>query len=429
MEMTKEEKQALLDEFLESTKAALALEAKADIEKVQKLIADERKKYEDSLKGLITKAELETYEEKSRAAEKKHQDKVDLLETKMNRIPIENPEQNAVVEGGPEYKASFFNFMRNGKLDLTDEKASKCWQDRWELTHPEVKALVSDATGQILLPEEVEAEIYRSLPKINIIRQLATIRTTVRERVRRRSMDEVTMGWGKLELGGEPPEADLSPAEAFQYVEDLEGLARIGKDELADTDVSLEAIILDSFRRAKAETEETGFVVGTGHDNRQPEGILNGTVVTRVKTAAHDAIAANDLLDLIYAVPAQYRRNGKILVPSTTELAMRKLTSGSDDLYLWQPQMAAGKPPTFAGYPVYAQEDIPAIASAAECDIAIFGDIKAGYRIIDRMGMTVQRLIEKFITAGLIGILVSSRATGGVIRADALRVLQEKAGG
>jgi HK97 family phage major capsid protein len=219
----------------------------------------------------------------------------------------------------------------------------------------------------------------------------------------------------------------MVPSEDYQYIEDLEGLARIGKDELADTDIALESIIVDSFTRARARAEETAFAAGTGHANEQPEGILNGTTVTRVATQTADVIEGDDFLNLIYAVPAQYRRNGKILVPSTTELAMRKLKSATEELYLWQPNVQAGQPATFAGYPVLAQEDIGAIGASSQCDIGIFGDIQAGYRIIDRQGMKIQRLLELWATAGLVGILVSSRLTGGVIRADALRILQEAA--
>lgn len=418
--MDEKEKKALMDEFIEKAKAELVKEAKADIDKINKLIADERKSHEDLLKGKMTEADFKTYEEKSQAAEKKFQDRIELIETKMNRLPIEDPEHKAEVPGAKEYKSAFFGFMRTGDLVL-DDVAQKYNTER--------KALVSDATGQILIPEELESEIYRELPKINIIRQLATVRTITRNRIRRRSLTEVTMGWGKLELGGTPSETDVVPSEDWQHVEDLEGLARIGKDELADSDVSIEAIILDSFSRAKSEAEETAYIVGTGHANRQPEGMLNGTVITRVKTAAHDAIATDDVLNLIYAVPAQYRRNGKLLFPSTTILALRKLKDAVSGQYMWQPSLQAGQPPSFAGYPVLAQEDIPAIASAAECDIAIFGDIKAGYRILDRQGMTIQRLLELWAISGLIGILVSSRVTGGVIRPDALRVLQELAGG
>lgn len=419
MELTKEEKKALMDEFVEKAKTDFQKEAKADVEKINKLIADQRTEYDKLLEGKKTEADFKAYEEKSLKAENALKERIDGIETKMNRLPPEIPgAENAEVKAGQvEYKAAFFDFMRTGELKLNDT-AAKYIEER--------KALVSDDTGRILIPVELENEIYRELPKINIIRSLATVRTTVREKVRRRSLTEVTMGWGKLELGKEAVETDVIPGEDFQWVEDLEGLAKIGKDELEDTDVSLEAILLDSFGRAKAEAEETAYIIGTGHANLQPEGMLTGTTLTRVEMQSADVIEGDDILNLIYAVPAPYRRNGKLLVPSTTELAMRKLKSATEELYLWQPNVQAGKPATFAGYPVLAQEDIPALGTSDKCDIAIFGDIKAGYRIIDRKGMTIKRLLELFALAGLIGILVSSRGTGGVIRPDALRVLQEK---
>ena len=417
MDLTPEEKAALLEEAVEKAKAELAKEAKADIEKINKLIADERKAHEDLLKGKMTAADFKTYEEKSQVAEAEIKARVDAVETKMNRPPTSDPDGKAIVPGAKEYKSAFFNFLRKGELVL-DEAAQKYVDER--------KALVSDATGQILIPEELESEIYRELPKINVVRKYATARPIIRDRIRRRSLTEVVMGWGKLELGKEAVETNVTPSEDYQYVEDLNGLAKLGLDELADTDVALEAGIIDSFNRARAESEEAAFIAGTAHANKQPDGILNGTTVTRVKTAAADAIASDDVLRLIYAVPAQYRRNGVFMFPSTTLLALR-LLKDKNEQYLWQPSVQAGQPPSFAGYPVEAQEDIPAIAASGECDIGIFGDFRAGYRILDRQGMKVQRLVELYATAGLIGILVSSRVGGGVIRADALRILQELA--
>jgi HK97 family phage major capsid protein len=424
LEITEDEKKALLTEFIEKAKTALALEAKADITKINTLISDQRTKYDEFLAGKMTESDFKTFEAKSLDTEKKLQTRVDEIETKMARPPIETPEalKTEVKPGQLEYKAAWMKYMRSargGELSL-DDAAEKYDMER--------KALVSNTAGQILLPEELESEIYRALPNLNIIRGFAAQRTIIRERILRRSMTEVTMGWGKLELGDEPDETEVTPSKAYQYPEDLEGLARIGKDELADTDVALEALFVDSFGRARARMEETGFVNGTGHSNRQPEGMLDGSTITRVTGATADVIVVDDFLDLIYAVPAQYRRNGKLMVPSTTELAMRKLKSaGSEKLYLWQPNVQAGQPSTFAGYPVHAQEDIPAIGSSDECDIAIFGDIQAGYRIIDRQGMTIQRLFELWAIAGLVGLLASARVTGGVIRADAIRVLKEAA--
>lgn len=364
---------------------------------LQNLIKELRDKFEAKEKGFYTKAEFEEFEAKIN-------ERIAQLETMIKRPPVADSKD---VEQPSERKAAFFKFMREGKTALTPE---------------EVKALVSDATGQILIPEELESEIYRELPKITIIRSLATVRQTRSDRIRRRSLTEVTVGWGKLETGTAITESTMTPGEEFQYVEDLYGLTKIGEDELMDTDVALESIITDSFSRAIAEAEDTAFVVGTGHANKQPEGILNSSVAT-VNAGQAGAITADDILKLIYEVPAQYRRNGVLIVNSKTELALR-LLKDSNGQYLWQSSLQTGTPATFAGYPIYNQEDVPQIpAAGTAAKVAIFGDIRSGYRIIDRLGMTVQRLTELYAEAGLVGFKVHYRVGGGVIRPDALRIL------
>ncbi|WP_434642748.1 phage major capsid protein [Thermoanaerobacterium thermosaccharolyticum] len=367
---------------------------------LQNLIKEMREKFEAKEKGLYTKAEFEEFEAKIN-------ERIAQLETMIKRPPMGD---NGTKDNGQpsERKSAFFKFMREGKSVLTPE---------------EQKALVSDATGQILIPEELESEIYRELPKLTIIRSLATVRQTRSDRIRRRSLTEVTVGWGKLETGSTLTESTMTPDDDYQYVEDLYGLTKIGEDELMDTDVALESITTDSFSRAIAEAEDTAFVIGTGHANKQPEGILNGTVVSRVNAGQVGAITADDILKLIYEVPAQYRQNGVLIVNSKTELAMR-LLKDSNGQYLWQPSLQTGRPNSFAGYPVYNQEDIPDIPSAGTAaDVAIFGDIRSGYRIIDRLGMTVQRLVELYAESGLVGFKAHYRVGGGVIRPDALRIL------
>lgn len=365
----------------------------------QKLIKELREKFEAKEKGFYTKAEFEEFS-------KKISERIDQLETMIKRPPMADAGKSN--DQPNEKKAAFFKFMREGKTALTPE---------------EQKALVSDATGQILIPEELESEIYRELPKLTIMRGLATVRQTRSDRIRRRSLTEVQVGWGKLETGATLTESTLTPGEQFQYVEDLYGLTKIGEDELMDTDVALESIVRDSFSRAIAETEDKAFIIGTGHDNQQPEGILNGSVVSRVDAGQAGAITADDVLKLIYEVPAQYRQNGVLIVNSKTELAMR-LLKDSNGQYLWQPSLQTGRPNSFAGYPVYNQEDIPDIPSAGTAaDVAIFGDIRSGYRIIDRLGMTVQRLVELYAESGLVGFKVHYRVGGGVIKPDALRIL------
>ena len=336
--------------------------------------------------------------------------RIDELETKLQRQTIPAPgTPEAQSEETKASNAAFYKFVRHGEAALAPE---------------ERKLLVEDATGQILVSPELEAVIERTLPKITVVRPLATVRNIGKDRLKIRSLSEVTVGWGKLETGTDIEESTLTPGAAtYQYAEDLYGLTKIGEDELADSDFNLQAILADSFTRAIAEAEDKGCIEGAGHASLEPEGItVNATLVAATITVATSGTALiEEYMEMVYTCPAQYRRNGAFIVNSATELALRQMRAvdgaGTEfGAFLWQPSLVEGRPNTFMGYPMYNQDDIAALAGAANV-IAIFGDVKAGYRIIDRQGITLQRLVELYSEAGLVGFRVHKRVGGGVIKA------------
>jgi HK97 family phage major capsid protein len=335
----------------------------------------------------------------------------EAMEVKLQRQTI----PGAVAVAGPEAeakiarKAAFYKYCRGGVTALAPE---------------EQKALVEDATGQYLVEPELDAEIVRTLPKITVVRGLATVRTIGKDRIKMRSLGEVSVGWGKLETGSDITESSLLPGTpTYQYVEDLYGLAKIGEDELMDSDFNLEAILADSFSRAIAEAEDKAFIKGSGHDSNEPEGItVNAQLVTDQLTGADGAVTIENFLAMMYACPAQYRRNGAFVVNSATELLLRQLRETDTDggwtgQFLWQPSVQAGVPNTFLGKSLHTQDDMLTVATASAV-VAIFGDFKAGYRIIDRAGMTVQRLTELYSEAGLVGFKIHKRVGGSCMRAS-----------
>jgi HK97 family phage major capsid protein len=333
---------------------------------------------------------------------------IDDLATKANRMPGSNG--NTVDPKDQEKKDIFFKFMKQGLGSLSREE----------------KALVQDATGDILVPADIDKEIQRALPQLNVIRQLASVRGTKSDRVRRVNMNELTVGWGKVELATKPDldtyESTLTPAEAFAYVEDAYGLTKIGEDELEDSEVNLTQYISDSFSDAYANLEETGFLLGTGHANNQPEGILNGSVVTRFQTGAIGTMTADDLIKLAYEVPASARKNGTYLVNGKIEMSMR-LMKDSQGQYLWQPSLQAGAPTVFNGFAVHNAEPLSNSVAAGN-NVAVFGDLKRGYQILDRREGYITRINELYINEGLIGFRYKRRVGGYVKNANALRVLQ-----
>jgi len=382
----------------------------------KKLLTDERASNEKKLEGRLPASDFKEFSAKIEAR---------MVEINTEIAKLKKPnlsgDEGDKLDGKAEYKKNFFQFMRTGIFEL-GEKAKHYF-------NLERKALVEDATGQILVPEEVDAEIYRTLPQLNVIRPLCSSRTINRDRIRLRGITETQVGWGKLELGGAPVETTLVPLETWQYVEDLEGLTKLGKDELSDSDVSLEPIVADSFARAMADEEENAFVNGTGHATQQPLGFLPAAAgVPTHPLAGANAIVMNDIMDLIYTVPAQYRRNGTFVMNSAIEQALRILLDVPTGRYLWEPSLQAGKPNQLMGYPVVVCDSMPTFtlpAPGTTMRVVAFGDFRTAYRIIDRVGMTIQRLTEIYATSGLVGFLASRRVGGSVINPNALAILIE----
>ena len=303
--------------------------------------------------------------------------------------------------------------------------------------HPDSqKALVEDATGQYLVSPAIETEIERVVEELVTIRGLASKRTIDKDRLQVRGMTEVTMSWGKLETGSDIPESDLTPsAPVYKYAEDLYGLSKVGEDELADSDVELAAYLADSFGRVIAEKENEAFIKGAGHGSQEPEGItLDATLISNtVVTAVSGAVTVEKFLEMIYQVPAQYRKGSTFIVNSLTELELRKLrwkdAAGTyEGGFIWQQSIQAGLPNTFLGYGILSDDNMETLAGTEKV-IAIFGNYVRGYKIIDRKGISIQRLSELYSEAGLVGFKCHARVGGYMIKASnkALVLLTEAA--
>ena len=312
------------------------------------------------------------------------------------------------------------------------------WNDK---SPAEARALVENATGKILAPQEFDASIIRAAAEIAIMRPLATVRPVGSHTLKYRKVTEFTVDCGQpLELGGSATESNTTPTEHYQYVEDWNGLAWFGVDELEDTDIELVAFMQDSFARAKADKEDYYYLAnGAGHSTYyQPEKLLDTSTITAIEAAGSTSIVFDDLHDLMYGYddgdstplnPA-YQRNGVFIMHPFTELAamkLRDLSGGAETgQYLWSPALTAGVPNTIRGHAVYTSTDMPTIEASA--DVAIFGDIRSTYRILDRRGMTVQRLVELKALSGQVGFLFTWRNTGGIIRSEASRILSMASG-
>lgn len=168
---------------------------------------------------------------------------------------------------------------------------------------------------------------------------------------------------------------------------------RLLDDSAFDVEAWLAGRIADKFARAEADA----FVNGDGVD--KPTGFLTHPAVANsgwtwgnlgyVATGVADGLGDGDaLIDLVYALGAQYRAGAQFVMNSKTAGALRKLKD-ADGRHLWSDGFAAGEPARLLGYPVLIAEDMPDIA--ANATPVAFGDFGAGYTIAERPDLRILR--------------------------------------
>jgi HK97 family phage major capsid protein len=212
------------------------------------------------------------------------------------------------------------------------------------------------------------------------------------------------------------PTFDQKTVDSFK----LTDLVKVSVELLQDSYFDLEAYIVQEFARAFGAAEEEAFCIGTG--TGQPTGIFNATNGGHVGVTAGSAtaITLDNLLDLIYALKAPYRKNAKFFMKDTTVSAIRKLKD-NNGAYLWQPSVQAGQPDKLLGYDLYTSPYVPEPAAGA-LPVA-FGDFY-NYWIADRTGRTVQKLIELYAGNGQVGFIATERVDGKVILPEGIQLLK-----
>ncbi|WP_418593759.1 phage major capsid protein [Ponticoccus sp. (in: a-proteobacteria)] len=199
---------------------------------------------------------------------------------------------------------------------------------------------------------------------------------------------------------------------------------RLLDDSAFDVEGWLAGRIADKFLRAEA----AAFVEGDGID--KPRGFLDHTTVANgswswgslgfVTTGAAADLGDGDaLIDLVYALGAQYRAGATFVMNSKTAGALRKLKD-ADGRHLWADGFAAGEPARLLGYAVLIAEDMP--DAGADAFPVAFGDFSAGYTIAERPDVRVLR--DPFSAKPHVLFYATKRVGGDVSDFAAIKLLR-----
>lgn len=284
----------------------------------------------------------------------------------------------------------------------------------------EIKVLTvsSDPQGGYLAPTEMSTEFIRELVEFSPIRTLATVRTTSAPAVSYPKRTGITNAKWKGET-----QAQEASEPAFGQVEipirEVNTYVDVSNQLLADSGGTAEAEVRLALAEDFGQKEGLAFVSGNGV--LEPEGLLTATGIAETLNGHATVLAADQLIALMYALPAPYRSRGSWLMNGGTLATLRTMKDGQGN-YLWQPSYQAGQPEMILGRPVVEAVDMPDVASGTFP--VLFGDFATAYRIVDRLALSI--LVNPYIraTEGITRIHATRRTGAAVVQAAALRKLK-----
>ncbi|MAN76876.1 MAG: phage major capsid protein [Rhizobiales bacterium] len=378
-----------------------------------------------------TKKFGEEMKETRNMLEKIHE-RMDEVETKMNRPKIQSPEEKSTDS---DYTKAFNEWVMTGKdSDLRNLEK--------KFNFPLMNETI-DTQGGYLVPPEFSSFIVDSLVQYSPIRQYATnitmrrkeFRIPVQQRAQNLQTGAPATGLFKTSWGQDLSTIDQTDTgllgQKTLVLCDINALPFTTLDLAEDNFYgSTESYVMQNLVKSIAYEEGYGFTLGDGV--LEPTGILNPTVTadysTVTATGAANTIGTtgNLLFDAFYELPDWYARNGTWFMNRQTIRIIREWVDGQGQYLLtsnYGNTLANDAPATILGRPYQEIINMPAPNAAgvyANGSIPIlFGDMKSAYYTGDpATGMYMLR--DPYTSKGIVKFFTRTRVAGNVILPEAL---------
>lgn len=320
-----------------------------------------------------------------------------------------------IVVQKKEYGPAFEGYLRKGKDGIGP-------QDLKTLTE------AIDTAGGFTVPEDFHTELVKKIATMATIRSLARVVTTSRDsakwpRVKYTTDNKYTSGVRLTWTGESPSSATVArvtdPVFGQIVIPVATAMASmpVSNDLIEDSAFDVLGIGSDLIAEAFALGENDTFINGTG--SGQPMGFLTqvdgtptGDVPTSTVSGTTSSLTADGMIDLYYAMPAQYRRNARFIMNSGSMKVTEKLKDSQNRYIvssLINGSLATPQFDTIKGKPIVVDEFMPDVAANAYP--VAFVDF-SGYIIVDRVGFSIQRLDQLYAETNLTVLLARKRVGG-----------------
>ncbi|MBY5932969.1 phage major capsid protein [Tateyamaria omphalii] len=369
-------------------------------------VAEAMSGFVNELKGF--KADIQTKLQQT-------EERLTMLDRK-NMTAARTPLAGAVEMEAPHQKA-FNAYLRSGEDDGLRGL---------ELEGKSLSTAVNSDGGYLVDPATSESvkSVLNATASIRSIASVVNVEATSYDVL----VDHTDVGAGWATETGTQAETDTPSIDRITIpLHELSALPKASQRLLDDSAFDIEGWLAGRIADKFARAEAAAFINGDGVD--KPKGFLTHTTVDNdvwawgnlgyVPTGVDGDVTAEAIIDVVYALGAEYRANATFVMNSKTAGIVRKLKD-NDGRFLWSDGLAAGQPATLMGYPVLIAEDMPDAGTGA--DAIAFGDFDAGYTVAERPDLRVLR--DPFSAKPHVLFYATKRVGGDVSDFAAIKLLK-----
>lgn len=368
----------------------------------------------------------------------KNRDVVD--ETKFDKMTAEITEKMEAIQKEQQKTAAM---LERGNLDGGNDAKKAEAEAREKLNEfarkgdkgsLEIRAMSTDSNpnGGYLVMPELSATVVSRIFETSPLRLVANVEQTgAKSRDFLIDDDEGTAEWSgeKAVASEDTPQVGMKSIVAHDITAKMTATADMLEDAYLDLSAWLQNKGADKIGR----TENTAFVVGDGvnkprgfldYGNYSSPGVYQRDAIEQVISGAATTFTAEGLIDLTASLKEAYQANAVWMMQRASYGAVLKL-KGADNFYFGPTFLKDGTPTMqILGKRVIFADDMEAIGTGGNL-IAAYGDFRAGYTILDRIGLQVLR--DPY-TADPYTIFRLRRRTGGdVTNFEAIKLLRAAA--
>ncbi|WP_299693192.1 phage major capsid protein [uncultured Tateyamaria sp.] len=367
----------------------------------------------EAMTGFVT--EFKGFQAEFQTKLQQTEERLTMLDRK-NMTAARTPLAGAVDMGAPHQKA-FNAYLRSGEDDGLRGL---------ELEGKSLSTAVNSDGGYLVDPA-TSATVQSVLNATASIRSIASV-----VNVEATSYD-VLVDHGEVGTGWATETANLTETDTPSIdritipLHELSALPKASQRLLDDSAFDIEGWLAGRIADKFARAEAAAFINGDGVD--KPKGFLTHSDVDDsiwswgtlgyVPTGVDGGVTAETIIDVVYALGAEYRANASFVMNSKTAGLVRKMKD-NDGRFLWTDGLAAGQPATLMGYPVLIAEDMPDATTGANA--IAFGDFAAGYTVAERPDLRVLR--DPFSAKPHVLFYATKRVGGDVSDFAAIKLLK-----